>query len=114
MLTFGNMAPVTEGLTDLQREIFTKISQNEVSELKALFAQNKIKIDFVDENGMSPLQHACYKGNKEVVQMLLDQVGLCPAVDCMNDKCLVSIKLHPRCVVIYHFALKYILLRIST
>lgn len=69
------MAPVTEGLTDLQREIFTKISQNEVSELKALLAQNQIKIDFVDENGMSPLQHACYKGNKEIVQMLLDQVG---------------------------------------
>lgn len=69
------MAPATEGLTDLQKEIFTKISQNEVSELKALLAQNKIKIDFVDENGMSPLQHACYKGNKEIVQMLLDQVG---------------------------------------
>lgn len=69
------MAPATEGLTDLQREIFTKISQNEVSELKVLLGQNKLKIDFVDENGMSPLQHACYKGNKEIVQMLLDQVG---------------------------------------
>ncbi|XP_072744431.1 ankyrin repeat and MYND domain-containing protein 2 isoform X2 [Anoplolepis gracilipes] len=67
------MAPATEGLTDLQREIFTRISQNEVSELKTLLAQNKIKIDFVDENGMSPLQHACYKGNKEIVQMILDQ-----------------------------------------
>lgn len=69
------MAPATEGLTDLQKEIFTKISQNEACELKALLAQNKLKVDFVDENGMSPLQHACYKGNKEIVQMLLDQVG---------------------------------------
>ncbi|XP_014470132.1 PREDICTED: ankyrin repeat and MYND domain-containing protein 2 [Dinoponera quadriceps] len=67
------MAPGTEGLTDLQRDIFTKISKNEVCELKTLLAPNKVKMDFVDENGMSPLQHACYKGNVEIVQMLLDQ-----------------------------------------
>ncbi|XP_076237199.1 ankyrin repeat and MYND domain-containing protein 2 isoform X2 [Calliopsis andreniformis] len=67
------MAPAMESLTDIQKKIFKKISNNEVSELKTLLAANKIKIDFVDENGMSPLQHACYKGNKEIVQMLLDQ-----------------------------------------
>lgn len=69
------MAPSTEALTDLQRDIFTKIGNNKVCELKTLLASNKVKIDFVDENGMSPLQHACYKGNMEIVQMLLDQVG---------------------------------------
>lgn len=69
------MAPGTEGLTDFQRDIFIKISKNEVCELKTLLASNKVKMDFVDENGMSPLQHACYKGNVEIVQMLLDQVG---------------------------------------
>lgn len=69
------MAPATEGLADLQKDVFTKISNNEVCELKTLLASNKLKMDFVDENGMSPLQHACYKGNKEIVQMLLDQVG---------------------------------------
>ncbi|XP_076625194.1 ankyrin repeat and MYND domain-containing protein 2 [Colletes latitarsis] len=67
------MAPVTENLTDVQKKIFEKIIKNEVSELKTLLAANKVKMDFVDENGMSPLQHACYKGNKEIVQMLLDQ-----------------------------------------
>ncbi|XP_043671149.1 ankyrin repeat and MYND domain-containing protein 2 [Vespula pensylvanica] len=67
------MAPSKEGLTDLQKEIFDKIDKNEVSEIKTLLSMNKIKVDFVDENGMSPLQHACYKGNKEIVQMLLDQ-----------------------------------------
>ncbi|XP_076755313.1 ankyrin repeat and MYND domain-containing protein 2 [Xylocopa sonorina] len=67
------MASAAESLTDVQKQIFTKISNNEVSELKTLLAANKIKMDFVDENGMSPLQHACYKGNKEIVQMLLDQ-----------------------------------------
>ncbi|EFN88764.1 ankyrin repeat and MYND domain-containing protein 2 [Harpegnathos saltator] len=67
------MAPGNESLTDLQKDIFTKISKNEVCELKTLLALNKVKMDFVDENGMSPLQHACYKGNVEIVQMLLDQ-----------------------------------------
>ncbi|XP_033340998.1 ankyrin repeat and MYND domain-containing protein 2 [Megalopta genalis] len=67
------MAPVTEDLTNLQEKIFEKINNNAVSELKILLAASKVKMDFVDENGVSPLQHACYKGNKEIVQMLLDQ-----------------------------------------
>lgn len=69
------MAPAVDSLTDLEKEIFAKISKNEIAELRTLLAANKCKIDFVDENGMTPLQHACYKGNKEIVQMLLDQVG---------------------------------------
>ncbi|KAK0081420.1 hypothetical protein PV325_012209 [Microctonus aethiopoides] len=74
------MTPATESVKQLEKEIFTRITKNEVAELKSLLAANKIKIDFVDDNGMSPLQHACYKGNKEIVQMLLDQgadVNLC-------------------------------------
>ncbi|XP_063983789.1 ankyrin repeat and MYND domain-containing protein 2 [Diachasmimorpha longicaudata] len=59
--------------TDIQKEIFTKITNNQAGELKSLLASNKILIDFVDDNGLSPLQHACYKGNKEIAQMLLDQ-----------------------------------------
>ena len=90
------MAPATEGLTDLQREIFTKISQNEVCELKTLLAQNKLKIDFVDENGMSPLQHACYKGNTEIVQMLLDQVISCCQFVYNFDKVLCQELVLPR------------------
>ncbi|XP_074106216.1 ankyrin repeat and MYND domain-containing protein 2 [Cotesia typhae] len=69
-----NMTPTTtESLSELQKQVFTHISNHESSELRTLLASNKMKIDFVDENGMSPLQHACYKGNKEIVQMLLDQ-----------------------------------------
>lgn len=61
-------------MTDVQRQMFEKIAKNEASEFRALLTQNKGSVNFVDENGMSPLQHACYKGNKEIVQMLLDQV----------------------------------------
>lgn len=65
----------SENAQDPQKEIFAKISDNKADELKALLAASKIKIDFIDENGMSPLQHASYKGNKEIVQMLLDHVS---------------------------------------
>lgn len=63
-----------EPLTELQQDIFDKITKNDVSALKTLLAQLKESVDFVDENGMTPLQHACYKGNKDAVQLFLDQV----------------------------------------
>lgn len=66
-----------ESLSDIKKEIFEKISNNKTEDLKVILAANKIKVDFVDENRMSPLQHACYKGNKEIVQMLLDHVSYC-------------------------------------
>lgn len=60
-------------LTADQQQIFDRISKNEVSELKLVLGQFRAGVDFVDENGMTPLQHAAYKGNKEAVQLLLDQ-----------------------------------------
>lgn len=60
--------------TDVQKDILEKVANNEASELKLVLSTSKLKIDFVDENGMTPLQHAAYKGNIEICQMLLDQV----------------------------------------
>ncbi|XP_050074788.1 ankyrin repeat and MYND domain-containing protein 2 [Anopheles maculipalpis] len=60
-------------LTADQQAIFNRIAKNENSELRLLLSQFKSCVDFVDENGMTPLQHAAYKGNKEAVQLLLDQ-----------------------------------------
>lgn len=65
-----------EPLSELQKDIFDKITKNDVSGLKTQLAQLKGSVDFVDENGMTPLQHACYKGNKDAVQLLLDQVRI--------------------------------------
>lgn len=58
----------------LEGKIFEAISNSNVAELKSLIFQFKKKVDFYDENGMTPLQYAAYKGSKEMVQMLLDQV----------------------------------------
>lgn len=63
-------------LNDVQKQIFDAIAKNEIGELKTLLAQLQGTADFVDENGMTPLQHACYKGNTELVQHLLDQVSV--------------------------------------
>ncbi|XP_065094479.1 ankyrin repeat and MYND domain-containing protein 2 [Ochlerotatus camptorhynchus] len=60
-------------LSSEQKEIFDRISNNENSELKLVLSRFKQSVDFVDDNGMTPLQHAAYKGNKDAVQMLLDQ-----------------------------------------
>lgn len=63
-----------EELSALQLDIFDKITKNDVGGLKMNLAELKTTVDFVDENGMTPLQHSCYKMNKEAVQSLLDQV----------------------------------------
>nr|CAD7415915.1 unnamed protein product [Timema poppensis] len=67
------MAPSNEDKSKLEKEIFELISNNDIIGLKNIFLQHKLKPDIYDDNGMTPLQHAAYKGNKDIVQMLLDQ-----------------------------------------
>lgn len=56
-------------------QVFEKISKNDIEGLRTLLADLRDKPDFHDEHGMSPLQHAAYKGNKQICQMLIDQVN---------------------------------------
>jgi ankyrin repeat protein len=77
-----NMAPVNEEVSEVEKDIFTKIANNDVNGLKNTLLQQKMKVDIYDENGMTPLQHAAYKGNKEIVQMLLDQVSVKAVCTC--------------------------------
>lgn len=58
------------------KEINEKISENNIAQVKKLLSNGGISIDTADEHGMSPLQHACYRGGHEIVQLLLDQVRL--------------------------------------
>lgn len=60
-------------LSRAEWEIFNAIEKNDVAALKALLVDNQ-NVNILDENRMTPLQHACYKGNLEMVQLLLDQV----------------------------------------
>lgn len=58
---------------EYNKKIFECIDKEDLVMLKTLLNE-KQDINFIDENSMSPLQHAAYKGNKKIVQMLLDQV----------------------------------------
>lgn len=59
-------------MSEKQREIFDLISKNDTITLKTALSCFTGSIDFTDDNGMTALQHAAYKGNKEIVQLLLD------------------------------------------
>ncbi|KAJ8964566.1 hypothetical protein NQ314_004870 [Rhamnusium bicolor] len=59
-------------LSEDEKQIFKAIETNDVVLLKTLLSEKKT-VNIIDENSMTPLQHAAYKGNKEIVQILLDQ-----------------------------------------
>ncbi|KAJ8918638.1 hypothetical protein NQ315_013144 [Exocentrus adspersus] len=66
-------------LSEEDKSVFEAIDKNDVERLKVLLSGKKT-VNFVDENSMTPLQHASYKGNKEIVQLLLDHgadVNIC-------------------------------------
>lgn len=58
-----------------EKKIFDAIAQGDLAEFNNFLAQHKGSVDLYDENGMTALQHAAYKGNKEMVQTLLDRVS---------------------------------------
>lgn len=63
----------TKEVSDDEKKIFQAIEKNDTLALKLLLTE-KENVNILDENLMTPLQHASYKGNREMVQMLLDQV----------------------------------------
>lgn len=70
---------MTANESEIEKKIFEAITNNDVNLLKTLLVDQQ-EINILDENSMTPLQHAAYKGNKEMVQMFLDQgadVNLC-------------------------------------
>lgn len=72
-------ATSSDKLTDLQKQIFEAITSKDVGALKTRLAQLETSIDFIDDSGMTPLQHACYKQTFEAVQCILDQVSERPS-----------------------------------
>ncbi|XP_045474215.1 ankyrin repeat and MYND domain-containing protein 2 isoform X1 [Harmonia axyridis] len=69
----------TKELSETEKKVFEAIEKNDVILLKTLLPELE-NPNVMDENSMTPLQHAAYKGNKEIVQLLLDHgsdVNLC-------------------------------------
>lgn len=66
----------TEEKAGAVKTIFDAIASGDLAEFKNILAGHKDSVDFFDENGMTALQHAAYKGSKDMVQLLLDRVSL--------------------------------------
>lgn len=67
----------TEDVHEVTREIFKTIFVNDFDGLQNIYAkQDDLGTDILDEHGMTPLQHASYKGNEQMVRWLLDRVSL--------------------------------------
>jgi len=62
----------TESDPSPTRDIFKMISQDDFIGLRELLISDSSAANKLDEHGMSPLEHAAYKGNKEMALVLLD------------------------------------------
>lgn len=56
-----------------QNELIKCIQDNDLEGAKLCLKEKKTRIDCVDENGMTAISHAAYKGNIELCKILLDR-----------------------------------------
>ncbi|XP_002738103.1 ankyrin repeat and MYND domain-containing protein 2-like [Saccoglossus kowalevskii] len=57
--------------SDLEKDLFEEISHGKVSKVKEIVSSGKVRVDCLEEHGMTPLQNAAFKGNKELCELLL-------------------------------------------
>ncbi|XP_060081894.1 ankyrin repeat and MYND domain-containing protein 2-like [Ylistrum balloti] len=66
------MAPKKGNFTELEKKIHDAVTQGKADEVKLLLKENTVKnVDFLDDTGMTPLQHAAFRGKTELCQLLL-------------------------------------------
>ncbi|XP_033731860.1 ankyrin repeat and MYND domain-containing protein 2-like isoform X2 [Pecten maximus] len=66
------MAPEKGNFTELEKKIHDAVSQGKADEVMLLLKENTVKnVDFLDDTGMTPLQHAAFRGKNELCQLLL-------------------------------------------
>lgn len=63
------------GGTTAEEMLFKAIFVNDFDGLRRLYDGHGLSADVLDEHGMTPLQHAAYKGNERMVRWLLDKVS---------------------------------------
>jgi len=55
--------------------VFAKVASGDVIGVQAILSEGSVSVNCVDEHGMTPLEHAAYRGNKDMCQLLLDCVN---------------------------------------
>ncbi|CAH1776227.1 unnamed protein product [Owenia fusiformis] len=59
--------------SDVEKLLFDRVQEGNVSEVKRLLGEPKVRVDCIDESGMTMLQHAAFKGRLDLVELLLSQ-----------------------------------------
>ena len=59
-----------ESIENTEKELVESINTGKLSTVKRLLKEG-VDVDCIDHTGMSPLQHACYKGDLEMCRSLL-------------------------------------------
>ncbi|KAE8596394.1 hypothetical protein XENTR_v10016083 [Xenopus tropicalis] len=65
------MAPRKGELTEEERQLLTHISQGNIQETRRLLGSKDVRVNCLDEHGMTPLMHAAYKGKVDMCKLLL-------------------------------------------
>ncbi|XP_035217493.1 ankyrin repeat and MYND domain-containing protein 2-like [Stegodyphus dumicola] len=66
------MASSKSELSDAEKELFKYTQERNYEEVKRLLTTENVSVDCVDDDGMTPLQHAAYKGDYKLCKLLLD------------------------------------------
>lgn len=66
------MAAIVKGMqNEAEKEIVERIAKGSLDEIKQLLSQPGVRVDSLDEQGTTFLQHAAFKGRKDLCDLLL-------------------------------------------
>lgn len=60
-------------LTEEEEKLFKKINELSLAEVEVSLKNAKVKINCVDENGMTPLETGAYKGHYDICKLLIER-----------------------------------------
>ncbi|PIK57391.1 putative ankyrin repeat and MYND domain-containing protein 2 [Apostichopus japonicus] len=58
-------------LSDSERVLFENVQNDNVILIKELLSKDDVNVNCLDDHGMTPLQNAAFKGNKDVCELLI-------------------------------------------
>ncbi|XP_076455993.1 ankyrin repeat and MYND domain-containing protein 2-like [Babylonia areolata] len=66
------MAPKKGELSESEQKLMDAVEKGTTQDIASLLKEPDVHIDCLDQTGMTPLQHACFKGRADVCRFLLD------------------------------------------
>lgn len=63
--------PQKGDLSENEKKLIDKCGQGSLEEVKVLLKEQDVRVDCLDESGMTPLQHAAFRNRPDIAQLLL-------------------------------------------